>query len=166
MSCRSKQAVVQGESRSDSLCQESSLRQGSSLLMQTTTEVQPEAADTAMLTLTVQSLLDLPDSAVFRRQGGRLAVEAWHKGGTVYIRGSTLPAGREVRQTTLTARHTSAAQESKTVRNARKASKAKASGPAAIYRPLPQLIGTLALLGMLAFAGVGIFRWYNKKTKT
>ena len=162
-SCRSKQTLVQSEVQSDSLRQESSFLQSSSLQMLTTTEAQKIAADTAMLTLPMQSLLNLPDSAVFRRQSGRLVIEAYHKDGNVYIRGSTLPIDREVRQTTILARHASTAQENKAVRSVGKVSKTKIIKPPPTYQKLLQVVGTLVLLGALAFAGVKIFSWYNKK---
>ena len=88
MSCRSKQTLVQSEVQSDSLRQESSFLQSSSLQMLTTTEAQKIAADTAMLTLPMQSLLNLPDSAVFRRQSGRLIIEALPQRGQTYISGA------------------------------------------------------------------------------
>lgn len=158
MSCRSKQTLVQSEVQSDSLRQESS-----SLQMLTTTEAQKIAADTAMLTLPMQSLLNLPDSAVFRRQSGRLIIEAYHKEGNVYIRGSTLPIDREVRQTTILARHASTTQENKAVQSVAKVSKTKIVKPPPTYQKLLQVVGTLVLLGALAFAGIKIFSWYNKK---
>lgn len=163
MSCRSKQTVVQSEVQSDSLRQESSFLQSSSLQMLTTTEAQKIASDTAMLTLPMQSLLNLPDSAVFRRQSGRLIIEAYHKEGNVYIRGSTLPIEREVRQTTILARHTNTTQENKAVRSIGKVSKTKIIKPPPTYQKLLQLIGILVLLGALAFAGIKLFSWYNKK---
>lgn len=163
MSCRSKQTVLQEASQSDSLRQESSFQQSSSLQMLTTTEMQKIAADTAMLMLPMQSLLNLPDSAVFRRQSGRLTIEAYHKDGNVYIRGSTLPIEREVRQTTILARHASTTQENKVVRSVGKVSKTKIVKPPPTYQKLLQVVGTLVLLGALAFAGVKIFSWYNKK---
>ncbi|WP_155392505.1 hypothetical protein [Prevotella intermedia] len=125
--------------------------------------MQKIAADTAMLTLPMQSLLNLPDSAVFRRQSGRLVIEAYHKEGNVYIRGSTLPIDREVRQTTILARHASTTQENKAVRSVGKVSKTKIVKPPPTYQKLLQVVGTLVLLGALAFAGVKIFSWYNKK---
>jgi hypothetical protein len=163
MSCRSKQTLVQSEVQSDSLRQESSFLQSSSLQMLTTTEAQKIAADTAMLTLPMQSLLNLPDSAVFRQQRGRLVIEAYHKDGNVYIRGSTLPIDREVRQTTILARHSSTTQENKAVQSVAKISKTKIVKPPTTYQKLLQLIGTLVLLGALAFAGIKIFSWYNNK---
>lgn len=116
-----------------------------------------------MLTLPMQSLLNLPDSAVFRRQSGRLIIEAYHKEGNVYIRGSTLPIDREVRQTTILARHASTTQENKAVQSVAKVSKTKIVKPPPTYQKLLQLIGTLVLLGALAFAGIKFFSWYNNK---
>ncbi|WP_276629342.1 hypothetical protein [Prevotella pallens] len=116
-----------------------------------------------MLTLPMQSLLNLPDSAVFRQQRGRLVIEAYHKDGNVYIRGSTLPIDREVRQTTILARHSSTTQENKAVQSVAKISKTKIVKPPTTYQKLLQLIGTLVLLGALAFAGIKIFSWYNNK---
>ncbi|MES5006067.1 hypothetical protein [Prevotella disiens] len=41
-----------------------------------TIEMQQVAADTTMMSLPMTSLLDLPDSAVFRRQSGRLVIRS------------------------------------------------------------------------------------------
>lgn len=116
-----------------------------------------------MLMLPMQSLLNLPDSAVFRRQIGRLTIEAYHKDGNVYIRGSTLPIEREVRQTALLAKHTSSAQDNKTAQHANKVSKTKIVKPPPTYQKLLQVVGTLVLLSAMVLAGIKLFSWYNKK---
>lgn len=156
MSCRSKQTVLQEVSQSDSLRQESSFQQSSSLQVLTTTEMQKIAADTAMLTLPMQSLLNLPDSAVFRRQSGRLTIEAYHKDGNVYIRGSTLPIEREVRQMTLMAKHTSTAQENKAVQSVAKVSKTVVKKPPSVLQKFLMLIGVAACLAIAAFVGIKV----------
>lgn len=92
-------------------------------------------------------------------------MEAFHKAGNVYIRGTTLPIEREVRQILLAERHTSVAQENKAVRNAKKVSKTEIAKPPPIYQRPLQLIGTLVLLSAIVLAGVKLFNWYNKKIK-
>ncbi|WP_198019137.1 hypothetical protein [Prevotella falsenii] len=107
-----------------------------------------------MLTMPMQSLLNLPDSAVFRRQSGRLLLEAYHKGGNVYIRGSTLPIEREVRQTTVMAKHDGTAQENKAAHRASKVSKTVVKKPPSVLQDFLILIGVSVLLSAIALAGI------------
>lgn len=109
-----------------------------------------------MLTLPMQSLLNLPDSAVFRRQSGHLTIEAYHKDGNVYIRGSTLPIEREVRQMTLMAKHTSTAQENKAVQSVAKVSKTVVKKPPSAFQKFLMLIGVAACLAIAAFVGIKV----------
>ena len=109
-----------------------------------------------MLTMPMQSLLNLPDSAVFRRQSGRLLLEAYHKGGNVYIRGSTLPIEREVRQTTVMAKHDGTAQENKAVHRAVKVSKTVVKKPPSVLQNFLMLIGVAACLAIAAFVGIKV----------
>ncbi|WP_148664627.1 hypothetical protein [Prevotella intermedia] len=118
--------------------------------------MQKIAADTATLTLPMQSLLNLPDSAVFRRQSGRLTIEAYHKDGNVYIRGSTLPIEREVRQTALLAKYTSSAQDNKTAQHANKVSKTVVKKPPSVLQKFLMLIGVAACLAIAAFVGIKV----------
>lgn len=64
---------------------------------------------------------------------------------------------------TLMAKHTSTAQENKAVQSVAKVSKTKIVKPPPTYQKLLQVVGTLVLLGALAFAGIKIFSWYNNK---
>jgi hypothetical protein len=81
----------------------------------------------------------------------------------VYIRGTTLPIEREVRQTTLTVRHTTAAQENKIARSVGKVSKIKEVNPPPNCQSWLQTIGALVLLGITALASIKLFNWYNKR---
>lgn len=90
-------------------------------------------------------------------------LEAYHKDGNVYIRGSTLPIDREVRLTTILARHASTTQENKAVRSVGKVSKTKEVKPPPNSQSWLQTIGALVLLGITALASIKLFNWYNKR---
>lgn len=156
-SCKSKQTVTTQSTRtqSDSLSQRSSFQTSNLLQSVATIEMQQVAADTTTMSLPMTSLLDLPDSAVFRRQSGRLVIEAYRRAGNIYIRGTTQPIGREVKQQLVTTQ-TKTANASNTQRAATR-SEQHHSHTKVVKPPSAYLIGVLTFLALALLVGIASY---------
>lgn len=117
--------------------------------------MQQVAADTTTMSLPMTSLLDLPNSAVFRRQSGRLVIEAYRRAGNIYIRGTTQPIGREVKQSLVTTQ-TKTANASNTQRAATR-SEQHHSHTKVVKPPSAYLIGVLTFLALALLVGIASY---------